>query len=38
MSLSQKEFGELRSLYEKVYAPRTQNILEEFTDEDLDTH
>ena len=36
MSLSQKEFGELRSLYEKVYAPRTQNILEEFTDEDLD--
>lgn len=33
-SLSQSEYGELRSLYEQVYSPKT--ILEGFTDEDLD--
>ena len=36
MSLSQKEFGNLRSLYESVYAPKAETILEGFTDEDLD--
>ena len=36
MSLSQKEFGNLRSLYESVYAPKAETIFENFTDEDLD--
>ena len=36
MSLSQKEFGNLRSLYESVYAPKVETILEGFTDEDLE--
>ena len=36
MSLSQKEFGNLRSLYESVYTPKAETILEGFTDEDLD--
>ena len=35
-ALSQSEYGELRSLYESVYAPKTETILEGFTDEDLD--
>jgi hypothetical protein len=35
-SLSQSEYGELRSLYENVYAPKFESILDEFTDEDLD--
>src|SRR6056300_1231912 len=35
-SLSQSEYGELRSLYESVYAPKFESILDEFTDEDLD--
>ena len=35
-SLSQSEYGELRSLYESVYAPKVETILEDFTDEDLD--
>jgi len=34
--LSQSEYGELRSLYESVYAPKFESILDEFTDEDLD--
>ena len=34
--LSQSEYGELRSLYENVYAPKFESILDEFTDEDLD--
>ena len=34
-SLSQSEYGELRSLYESVYAPKEETILEDFTDEDL---
>ena len=34
--LSQSEYGELRSLYEIVYAPKAETILEGFTDEDLD--
>ena len=36
MSLSQKEFGNLRSLYESVYTPKAETILEGFTDEDLE--
>ena len=36
MSLSQSEYGQLRSLYENVYAPKFESILDEFTDEDLD--
>jgi len=35
-SLSQSEYGELRSLYESVYAPRFETILDEFTDEEVD--
>ena len=36
-ALSHKEYGELRNLYESVYAPeRFETILEEFTDEDLE--
>tara|TARA_B100001939_G_scaffold342170_1_gene352928 strand:- start:58 stop:1557 length:1500 start_codon:yes stop_codon:yes gene_type:complete len=35
-SLSQSEYGDLRSLYENVYAPKFESILDEFTDEDLD--
>lgn len=35
-SLSQSEYGNLRSLYESVYAPKFESILDEFTDEDLD--
>jgi len=35
-ALSQSEYGELRSLYESVYAPKFESILDEFTDEDLD--
>ena len=35
-SLSQSEYGDLRSLYESVYAPKFESILDEFTDEDLD--
>ena len=35
-SLSQSEYRNLRSLYEGVYAPKFESILEEFTDEDLD--
>mgnify|MGYP001448112580 CR=1 FL=1 len=35
-SLSQSEYGELRSLYESVYSPKVETILEDFTDEDLD--
>ena len=35
-SLSQSEYGELRGLYESVYAPKFESILDEFTDEDLD--
>ena len=34
--LSQSEYGELRSLYENVYVPKFESILDEFTDEDLD--
>jgi len=36
MSLSQSEYGQLRGLYENVYAPKFESILDEFTDEDLD--
>ena len=35
-SLSQSEYGELKSLYESVYAPRFETILDEFTDEEVD--
>jgi len=35
-ALSQSEYGELRNLYESVYAPKFESILDEFTDEDLD--
>jgi len=35
-SLSQSEYGELRFLYESMYAPEVETILEDFTDEDLD--
>ena len=35
-SLSQSEYRDLRSLYENVYAPKFESILDEFTDEDLD--
>ena len=35
-SLSQSEYGDLKSLYEGVYAPKFESILDEFTDEDLD--
>ena len=35
-SLSQSQYGDLRSLYESVYAPKFESILDEFTDEDLD--
>ena len=35
-SLSQSEYGELRSLYSKVYAPKFETILDEFTDEEVD--
>jgi len=35
-SLSQSEYGELRSLYQQVYAPRFETILDEFTDEEVD--
>ena len=34
--LSQSEYGELRNLYENVYTPKFESILDEFTDEDLD--
>ena len=34
-SLSQSEYGDLRSLYESVYAPKNETILEEFTEDDL---
>jgi len=34
--LSQSDYGELRGLYESVYAPKAETILEGFTDEDLD--
>ena len=35
-SLSQSEYGELRSLYESVYAPKFETILDEMTDDELD--
>ena len=35
-SLSQSEYGDLRSLYENVYVSKFESILDEFTDEDLD--
>jgi hypothetical protein len=35
-ALSQSEYGELRCLYESVYTPKFESILDEFTDEDLD--
>ena len=35
-ALSQSEYGELRDIYERVYAPEAETILEGFTDEDLD--
>ena len=35
-ALSHKEYGELRNLYQSVYAPKTETILEAFTDEDLE--
>jgi len=35
-SLSQSEYGELRALYENVYSPRFETILDEFTDEEVD--
>jgi hypothetical protein len=35
-SLSQSEYGELRDIYESMYAPEVETILEDFTDEDLD--
>ena len=35
-ALSHKEYGKLRNLYQSVYAPKTETILEGFTDEDLE--
>ena len=35
-ALSHKEYGKLRNLYQSVYAPKTETILEAFTDEDLE--
>ena len=35
-ALSHKEYGELKNLYQSVYAPKTETILEAFTDEDLE--
>ena len=35
-SLSQSEYGELRSLYESVYAPKFESILDDFSDEELE--
>ena len=35
-SLSQSEYGELRSLYESVYAPKFETILDEMTNDELD--
>ena len=35
-ALSQSEYGELRKLYESVYAPKVETIFEDFTDEDFD--
>jgi len=34
-SLSGSEYRELISLYESIYAPKFESILDEFTDEDL---
>lgn len=35
-SLSQSEYGELKGLYESVYAPKFETILDEMTDDELD--
>ena len=35
-SLSQSEYGELRSLYSQVYAPKFETILDELTDQEVD--
>ena len=34
-SLSQSEYGELRSLYQQVYAPKFETILDEMTDQEV---
>jgi hypothetical protein len=34
-SLSQSEYGELRSLYSQVYAPKFETILDEMTDQEV---
>jgi len=36
MSLSQQGFADLREAYKKIYAPKFETILDEFTDEELD--
>ena len=33
--LSQSEYGELRSLYQQVYAPKFETILDEMTDQEV---
>ena len=35
-SLSQSEYGELRSLYNQVYAPKFETVLDELTDQEID--
>jgi len=35
-SLSQSEYGELRSLYQQVYAPKFETVLDELTDQEVD--
>ena len=35
-SLSQSEYGELKGLYESVYAPKFETILDEMSDDELD--
>ena len=35
-SLSQSEYGELRSLYSQVYAPKFETVLDELTDQEVD--
>ena len=35
-SLSQSEYGELRDLYQQVYAPKFETVLDELTDQEVD--
>jgi len=35
-ALSQSEYGELRSLYQSIYAPKFESILDDFSDEELE--